>query len=269
MKDCMMRLSISLTLLLFFCWNGTLVDSNGKSKLPDVNFYGTIEDHTRTFDAEYIIIDRRYEDIPVYPYQSIKKLKKRITAESTKEHESNKKDEIDPTQNKAFLKLDEIKSIELQHPEHPTSSTIEINQKTYIEIIVTSINGSKNNYLIESSRKVTCKEVDKGPHGAKQGVLIDRELNMIHIKKLIIKGYKSANDADEKKAIKAHCETPNIVEQKKEISSNTENLLDQIEENVKNLSQSNPSAFEKMKSNIISLLKSLRQQLQKMLDMLQ
>lgn len=269
MKDSIMRSSIPLALVLFFCWNGTLVDSNSKSKLPDVNFYGTIEDHTRTFDAEYIIIDRRYEDIPVYPYQSLKKLKKRITEESTKEHESNKKEDIDPTQNKALLKLDEIKSIELQHPDHPTSSTIEINQKNYVEIIVTSINGSKNNYLIESSRKVTCKEIDKGPHGTKQGVLIDRELNMIHIKKLTIKGYKSANDADEKKAIKGSSDNNNKENQKKEISNHTENLLDQIEENVKNLSQDNPSAFEKIKGNIISLLKSLREQLQKMLDMLQ
>lgn len=269
MKKSIMHSSISFALILFFCWNGTLVDSSSKSKLPDVNFYGTIEDHTRTFDAEYIIIDRRYEDIPVYPYQSLKKLKKRTTEQSSKDHETNKKDEIDPTQNKALLKLDEIKSIELQHPDHPTASTIEINQKTYAEIIVTSINGSKNNYLIESSRKVTCKEIDKGPHGTKQGVLIDRELNMIHIKKLTIRGYRSANDADEKKTIKGSSAVTNRDDQKKEISNNTEKLLDQIEENVKNLSQDNPSAFEKMKSNIITLLKSLREQLQKMMDVLQ
>lgn len=269
MKESTMPISIPLAFLLFFCWNGTLVDSSSKSKLPDVNFYGIIEDHSRVFDAEYIIIDKRYEDIPVYPYQSLKKLKKRITEQSTKDHSTNKKEEIDPTQNKALLKLDEIKSIELLHPDHPTSSTIEINQKNYIEIVITSINGSKNNYLIESSRKVTCKEIDKGPHEAKQKVFIDRELNMIHIKKLTIKGYKSAHDADAKTPIKNLSSNSNNECQKKEISNNTESLLDQIEENIKNLSQGSPSTFEKMKNNIILLLKSLREQLQKMLDMLQ
>lgn len=269
MKHSAIRSCIPLALVLFFCWNGNLVDSGSKSKLPDVDFFGIIEDHTRTFEAEYIMIDRRYEDIPVYPYQSVKKLKKRLTDASTKDHEVNTKDEIDPTQNKALLKLDEIKTIELQHPDHPTASTIEINQKNYVEILVTSINGTKNNYLVESSRKVTCKEVDKGPSGSKQRVLIDRELNMIHIKKLTIKGYKSKKDSDDAQPTKHSSESDSKADQKKELTTHTENLLDQIQENVKNLSQDNPSAFEKMKSNIITLLKSLREQLQKMLDLLQ
>ena len=270
MKHYIIKSCIPTALILFFCWNGTLIDSNTKSKLPDINFYGTIEDHyNKMFNAEYILIDKRYEEISVYPYSGTIKLKKHITNKKNNDLETNKNNDIDPTQNKSFLKLDEIKTIELQHPNHPTESTIKINDKDYIGIIVTSINGTQNNYLIENSRKITCKEIDKGQNNTKEKVLIDRELHMIHIKKLTILGYKSVKDSDEKKPIKSSSENISTNDQKKELGKNTANIIDQIEENVKNLSQDNSTAFEKMKNTIITLLKLLREQLQKMLDMIQ
>lgn len=277
MRISTMRAIIPFVAVLFFCWNGTLVDSNNKTKRPDVNFYGTIEDHTgKTFYAEDILINGRYEGISVYP--ALSKIKKSVRSrEETTDKASYEQDakdtktkeEVDPTQNKALLDLAEVKTIELKHPDHPTASTISINQKDFTEVIITSINGTKKNYLVETSRKITCKEIDKGPDGNKKEVLVERELNMIHIKKLKIDGYKSIKETDERKPDYRSSEKDSSTDQKKEVSKHAENILDQITENVKNLSQDNPSTFDKMKNNIISLLKSLREQLQKMLNMLQ
>ncbi|MBI2353106.1 hypothetical protein HYV11_02565 [Candidatus Dependentiae bacterium] len=273
MKNNFSQKNILLLSIIFFCWNGSLVDSgNNKNKRPDVNFYGSIEDHTgKTFQVEDILINKRYENIPVYPI--LKNIKKRAQERIDHECEDNscssKDKNVDPTQNKALLDLTEIKTIELKNPDHPTASIIAINQKDFTEIIITSINGTKKQYLIEPSRKITCKEIDKGPEENKKEVFIERELNMIHIKKLTIDGYKSTKDCDEKKTstTTTALKDPECKE-KQAIGQQTEKLLDQITENVKNLSQDNPSTFERMKNSIISLLKSLREQLQKMLNML-
>lgn len=273
MNHIFIRTTIPCALIFFCCWNGTLVDSGSKSKRPDVNFYGTIEDHTgKIFYAQDLLINGRYEGISVYP--TLKNIKKHAQEKSTCDCDeartkTTKTEIVDPTQNKALLDLAEIKTIELKHPEHPTASTVNINNKDFIEIIVTSINGTQKHYLVESSRKITCKEIDKGPEENKKEVLVERELNMIHIKKLTIDGHKSAKDSDDNKNDYHASEKKSKPDEKKEVSQHTEKLLDQITENVKNLSQESPSTFEKMKSNIIGLLKSLREQLQKMLNMLQ
>tara|TARA_Y100000588_G_C14269890_1_gene931842 strand:+ start:332 stop:1075 length:744 start_codon:yes stop_codon:yes gene_type:complete len=247
---------VLLGFIHFVCWNGSLVDSDTKDKRPDVNFYGTIEDHNKTFKVEDILIGGRYQDIAVYP-----------TISKSKKINTDQKEQVDPKQNKALIDLHEIKSIELKHPDHPTASTIEINKRDYIEIIITSINDTRKDYLIETSRKVTCKEIDKGPKDTKEEVLVERELNMIHIKKMTIKGYKSIKEKDQHKEYGVT--TSHNKHQKHEISKDTSNILDQIEKNVKDLSHDNPSTLEQMKSSILTLLKTLREQLQKILNMLQ
>lgn len=254
--------------ILLFCWNGTLVDSGEKSKLPDVNFYGTIEDNKDgIFNFEYILIDRKYENIPMYAYANIKSLKKR-SSQKTESKESSDAKKDDPSQNIARLNLSEIKTIELLHPNQPTASIVEINGKDYIEIAVTLINGTKHTYIIETTRKITCKQIDNGAD-SKHNIFIDRDLTMIQIKKLTIKGYKSPNDSHAQNTIKESSQNISREDKKQLISQQTEKLLDQLEENVKNLSQDNATALEKMKNTITTLLQSLREQLQKMLDMLQ
>ncbi|MFA5998775.1 MAG: hypothetical protein WC747_02020 [Candidatus Babeliales bacterium] len=240
----------------FLCWNGSTMDSNGKDKRPDTNFYGTIEDHSAKFDAEDILIGGKYEQIPVY--QTIKDYKKPT------EKDAGSKSEIDPKQNKTFLDLHEITSIELLDPEHPTSSEIEINNRKYIEIIVTSINGNKQNYLVETSREISCLKIDKGLSKDQNQILEERKLNIIHVRNLTIKGYKSAKDA--KHIRRGEDDSQDI--KKADVASATEKTLDQMEEKVKNLKQEDPSSYEMFKSSMLSLLKSLRQQLQTMLNML-
>lgn len=254
------KMIIPITALVFFvCWNGSMVDSNGKDKRPDTNFYGTLQDHTTSFDVEDILIGGKYEQIPVYQkVDPIKKTAEKISVDQTKSSLA----EIDPKQNKILLDLHEISSISLQYPDKPIEHELEINNRKYVEIVVTSINNTKQNYLIESSREVSCLKMDKGPDKDQKPIFEERKLNMIHIKNLEIKGFKSAIDSKQSKY------QERMSTDKMQVSDTTEKILDQIEEKVKDLPKQDPSQYEKFKTSLLSLLRSLREQLQKMLNMI-
>ena len=249
---------------LFCCWNGSMVTTSSTevSTQPDVNFHGTLEDHAHTAPVESILIGGKYENIPVYQQIAAKPLSAEALA---------KEDEIDPKQNKILINLQDVKSIALQHPNNPTASSIKVNNKIYIQIIVESLHGTKKHYLVESTRKITCKEIDKSAEIADdKQTLQTRDLNFVHVKKLTIKGYKSNNpyQAPAMSPLSKESEKPTVAHEKKEFKNNAADLLNAIEENVKNLPMDNPTAFETMRSTILILLKSLRDQLQKFLDMI-
>ena len=253
---------------LFCCFNGSVTTTNSteKSIEPDINFYGTLEDHTHTESVQSILIGARYESIPVYQ-DSLRgnSIDKNIA-------------EIDPKQNKTLINLQDIKSIALEHPNNPTASSIQVNNKSYIQIIVESLHGTKKKYLVEATRKITCKEIDKNVEG--NTTLQARDINFIHVKKLTIQGFKSnhAYQASQISPISKEFEsgmTPKmqnnqqtLSQEKKDFKNNAAELLHAIEENVKNLPMDNESAFETMRATILTLLKSLRDQLQKFLDMI-
>lgn len=240
--------------VIFTSWNGSLVEtSKDKEKRPDINFYGELTDHYTTNKVEDILIGDKYEQIPFYSP---------IKLEQKPADETKKTIEIDPKQNRVLVDLQEVSLIQLKHPEHPIEHEITINNKKYVEVEVTSITGSKNDYLIESNREISCKKIDKGPEGDQKPVLEERKLNMVHLKKLLINGYKSNPD----KTKSASRDT--TVSEKSEISGKTEKILDQIEEKVNNLPKEDPSNYEKIKDSLLSLLRSLRNQLQKLLDMI-
>ncbi|OGB86351.1 hypothetical protein A3J41_00780 [candidate division TM6 bacterium RIFCSPHIGHO2_12_FULL_38_8] len=252
---------IALTSIIFLtCWNGSMVDSNSKDKRPDVNFYGILQDHKSTTKVEDILIGGKYKQIPVY--QEVHQVAKSDVKTSV-DQSSSKSAEMDPKQNKTLLDLDEVASITLKYPDNPIEHEIKINNTKYVEILVTSINNSTQTYLIESSRDLSCLKIDQGPEQNQKPVLEERKLNMIHVKNLEIKGKKSAQDVNQSKARDDMANTDKV-----EIALKIENDLDQIEKNVKNLPQHDPSQYEKFKQSIIALLRSLRDQLQKMLHMI-
>ena len=245
MKAKQTLLPLIILSLTFFCnWNGSVI-GEGSSDDAGIIFYGTLEDHYRTGHVEGILIGGKYEAIPVY--QTLSK-------------EDRKKDKkVDPKQNKTLIDLKEVHSIALRHPESPTKSEIDVDGRKYVEIVVTSTTKNKKHYLIESFRKVKCKEEDKSidDAGLKNTNYEERELNFIHIKKLIIKGWRSENDISKTSA-----------DDKAEVKKNTASLLDQIEDNINKLPQDNPSLLLQVKETLLALLKSLRAQLQKIVDML-
>lgn len=248
-------LSVSIiAITVLFSWNGSIVDSTESDKRPDVNFYGTLMDHVSTYQVEDILIGRRYEQIPVY--QIVKDAKRAV--EKTRDSSL----EMDPKQNKTLIDLKDVASIELRSPDRPIESEVEINNRKYIEIMVTSITGTQQSYFLESSREISCRQIDKGPNKDQQAIYENHKLNIVHVKKLIIKGYKSTKDIK-------HTSVRNTEQADKvDIATDTEKILDQIEEKVKNLPEQDPSQYEKFKTSLLSLLRGLRAQMQKMLDML-
>lgn len=240
--------------IIFTSWNGSIVDtSKDKDKRPDINFYGELTDHYTTCKVEDILIGGKYEQIPFYAPV-------KLEHKSSDEHKKNI--EIDPKQNKILIDLQEVSVIELKHPDKPIEHEINVNNKKYIEVLVTNITGSKNDYIIESNREVSCKKIDKGPAENQKPVFEERKLNMVHVKKLLITGYKSNPDKTKSSS------RDTTVSEKSEVANSTEKILDQIEEKVNNLSKEDSSNYEKIKDSLLSLLKSLRNQLQKLVDMI-
>lgn len=245
------------------CWNGSMVDTNSSeaSTQPDIKFYGTLEDHAHTAPVESILIGGKYESIPVY---------QQIAASAQSDKKNGETQNIDPKQNKTLINLQDIKSIALQHPNNPTSSSIQVNNKTYIQIVVESLHGTKKKYLVESTRKITCKEIDKSTKDQENPTLQARDINFIHVKKLIIKGHKSnyPYQSPQVEPVSKESTKPSLAKEKTEFKNNAAELLHAIEDNVKNMPTDNPYTFETMRSTILTLLKSLRDQLQKFLDMI-
>lgn len=247
---------------IFCCWNGSMVTSSSETSTePDINFHGTLEDHAHTAQVESILIGGKYESIPVY---------QQVIAPAHQDKSENKPQEIDPKQNKTLINLANIKSISLQHPNNPTASSVQVNNKMYIQIVIESLHGTKKKYLVESTRKITCKEIDKSADIQEKQTLQARDINFIHVKKLSIKGYKSNHpyQAPEINPISKESEKPTMSQEKKDFKNNAAELLHAIEENVKNMPIDNPNTFETMRSTVLTLLKSLRDQLQKFLDMI-
>jgi len=236
-----------------------MVDSNTSEKAtdPDSNFYGKIEDHSRTAQVESILIGGKYEKIVVY---------QEVIKNSEISNEA-----IDPKQNKILINLKDIKSIALQYPENPMASSIKVNNKNYIKIIIESINGIKKYFLVESTRKLTCREMETGTDITENHVYQVRDLSFMHIKKLTIIGYKSDKRLHQSESIEPTRRTfeqsSTTKDEKNKLKADTENLIYTIEQNVRNLPIDNPTALATMKETILTLLKSLRDQLQKFLDM--
>ncbi len=153
--------------------------SNGNNK-PVVNFYGTITDGSdKSFKAENITLERLYKQVPVYQ-----------VAPSSVAPET-----YDPSVNITLLDLAEIDKV-----------TVDVNQKSqkyrnrdYITICVYSKMPSdssesqiKNEYIIESNKKLTCEEVN--PAGP-----IKKEIMMSAVKTIQLEGYKQNNSDQDSK----------------------------------------------------------------------
>lgn len=248
------KLFLCSAIVILTCWNGSMVDTKGKDKRPDINFWGELEDHKEKCKVEDILIGGKYEQIPVY--QTVSDVKK----SNEKPKESGI--EIDPKQNKIFLDLNQIASISLLHPDRPIEHELSINNRKYTEIVVRTITGSQQTYLVESSREISCLKIEQGPKGDQKAIQEERKLNIIHVKNLWIKGYKS-----HKENITTNSSDSSISEKTK-VSESTEQILDQIEKKVNNLPKEDPSNYDKLKESLLSLLRALRDQLQKMLSMI-
>jgi hypothetical protein len=252
-KNSTLFLTISL---LLTSYNGSIVDQTNipTSQETTPQFYGTLQDHHKKADVTEILIGGKYENIPVYQV-----LKKPIT------QEEKISGQIDPKQNRSLIHLKDIQSIALKHPNDPTHKAIQTHGRTYINIIITFLHGTEQEFLIESSRKMSCKEINKSTDEKDIIPTQDRDLNIIHIKKLTIQGFTTLQKKAEPKIEAAI--PRQLVDEKQEIKKNTAAIINSIEDSIKNLPIDNPTLFNTMRDSILILLKSLRDQLQKFLDM--
>ena len=164
----------TLGILLLCNWGNNDEENVGIAggKKPDVDFYGTIKDNTESVvDVQYITIAGLYRQIPVYC----------VPQDLTKQ-------DYNPTSNVARLDLSEIQKILVEQ-----EKIIVFGGKNYIAITVVSNDGvTKNNYLLESGKKVYCDQMNNsGP--------IEREIALTAIKEVVINGYRETPKVDNPK----------------------------------------------------------------------
>ena len=221
---------------------GVLSNDEEKSPTAKINFYGSLLDHQKESDVDFIEIGGKTKKIPFY---------------NTPEMIEGKYPDMDPTKNIAYVDLDEVKSFGLKNPKKPMENEIKLAGRTYITIEVITQADKVREYLVEATRRVTCKEISLVNNKPLEE---ERELTFAHIRQMTIQGFTSGNRV-ESKPLTAHAQ------EKEAITKDTNTLLDAIESNVKNLPADNPTLLKQMKKSILEMLKSLRSTLQKFLDM--
>lgn len=181
-----------IALTLFVNW-GTPESSIESGRKHPVNFYGSFTTNDqRSIDVENIALGGLYKDIPVYDMPAIEN--KQIYTMKEKDGEAlqnNKalryKLEEDPHKG-IITKIDLAEVASIVVPD-PKAFWIFKRKNGYrplefieIEIISNDARKTKNNYLIETSRKITCDQINEaGP--------LEKIIPFDSIQSLTIKGY--------------------------------------------------------------------------------
>lgn len=164
MKSCIRPLALVSTTLLLINWGSS--DSNVDSRAkPTINFYGTIQDNTATtFPAKNITIAGQYRQIAVHPLPQV----------------DIKNTDYDPNINTALLDFSEIASIRVPNPH--TTYVFKGRNYIMIEVISNDEAMTKNNYIIELTKKVYCDQTNgAGP--------LERELTFTAVETITFEGH--------------------------------------------------------------------------------
>jgi len=160
------------------CANFSSQDSTiAGGEKPPINFYGKLTDSTgETYQVENITISNMYRQVPVY---------KEPTDKGT-----------DPSINITRLDFIEIYSISVPHP----NQVLSFNNRQYVKLEITSrdANHTKQEYIIEKSKRIICDEINTA--GA-----IEKDLAFQAVDTLVFEGHKAT---EEKKATKEKKEEP-------------------------------------------------------------
>ena len=159
---------ISLTVLAQF----SMQDSVAGREKPQVNFYGTVIDKAgNKFKAENITISGAYKQIIMY--------QKPPRTDMTTSHK---------------VKIDLSEEREIQVPKE--LKVLKFKGRDYIELDVVSndTRQTKNNYIIEKSRKLYFDEpFETGPR--------EHEVSLQEIDRIIIEGWKERNEIKQPKKV--------------------------------------------------------------------
>jgi hypothetical protein len=170
-------------------WGSSETSTEGGKKQA-VNFSGTLTTQQgETYKIDNIAIGRRYEQIPLYK-DTTKQIRSEPISGDTTDADQNKFTLKEDPQEGIIAKIDlsETAAIQVNNPDALyTYQKRKGSRKTdYLEVVVIS-NGTsrtKNNYLVDTRRKITCDQLDEaGP--------IELEVPFATIKQLTIEDCRS------------------------------------------------------------------------------
>jgi hypothetical protein len=169
MNSKLFSLSIAISAIVCCAHFSQNSSVDGQEK-PKVNFYGELYDQTgRHYNVENINISGMYRQIPFY--------------------KKPRKISMNPETNTTRIDLKETMEIRVPtRDEAAIVSTFKNREYVTVEIVLNDPQQTRNDYIIEKSRKLYCDEVsDAGP--------IEKELSFEAVNKIIIKGYKPREEA--------------------------------------------------------------------------
>ncbi len=175
-------LSIALSALIFCAHFSQNSSVEGKEK-PKINFYGELYDTTgRQYHVENITISGMYRQIPFY--------------------KKPRKATMSPDSNTTRIDLKETFEILVPtRDEVAIVSTYKNREYITVEVLLNDPQQTRNDYIIEKSRKLYCDEItDAGP--------IEKELSFEAVNKIVINGCKPREEArtNNKKTTTRSCE---------------------------------------------------------------
>ncbi len=151
-----------------FSSQDTSVD--GSDKKPSINFYGTLTDTTgQKYQVEDITISGMYKQIPVY--------------------QKPKDKQTDPHVHITRLDFVEMHMLRIPNPQ----DILTFNNRQYIEIEVTSRDATrtKQNYIIERSKRIICDQINSAGR-------IEKDLAFEAIDSLVFEGHKGQTETPDK-----------------------------------------------------------------------
>lgn len=167
MKAFVRPLLVANTVLLLINWSGQDTSMQGTPK-PAINFYGNIQDNTKTepFPAQNITIAGQYRQIPVHPLPQ----------------SDVKNPSYDPNINTVRLDFSEIRRISVPNPH--TKYTFKNREYIMIEVESNDDQMTKNIYILELTKKLYCDQIN--PAGP-----IERELSFEAVETITFEGHRT------------------------------------------------------------------------------
>lgn len=167
MKAFVRPLLVVNSVVLLINWSGQDSSMQGTPK-PAINFYGTVQDNTKTepFPAQNITIGGQYRQIPVHPLPQT----------------DVKNPSYDPNINTVRLDFAEISKISVPNPH--TKYTFKNREYIMIEVESNDTQATKNVYILELTKKLYCDQVN--PAGP-----IERELSFEAVEMISFEGHRT------------------------------------------------------------------------------
>ena len=160
------RLSLALAGFMVLGNFSTQDNSIAGREKPHINFYGTLVDtEGQQYNVENITISGIYKQIPFYKKPADKS--------------------INPTIHITRIDFAETKKISVPHPQ----DILIFDNRSYIEVTITTSDGKVMPYIIEKSKRLMCDEISKAGG-------IEKDLSFQALQSIEFHGHKTPEPKD-------------------------------------------------------------------------